>query len=130
MTTTPPARPDGSVTGHRNRAAEYGLRQTSTGSCPRRLVRRPHLGFDCWCATLINDHGRRYRIIDDRDTPVVLWEPYNIDGTDLAEVLRAAADDGLRVHITGASPWYPGRTVALLFVADGTPDDHREGATT
>ena len=51
---------------HRNRAAELGLRMTSTGSCPRRLVRLPHRPGQCWCETRLNDHGRRYRTVEIR----------------------------------------------------------------
>lgn len=89
------------------------LRLTSTGSCPRRLVKKPHLDFECWCTSSLNDHGRRYR--DRDDSPVVVWEPYTAGDFDLVPVLAAAQADGLRVTITSASPWYPGRTIALIF---------------
>ena len=64
---------DNIVADHRNRAFDIGLRQTSTNSCPRRLVGKRCLQFGCWCQSRLNDHGRRYR--DVRDRPVVLWEP-------------------------------------------------------
>ncbi len=101
---------------HRNRAAELGLRMTSTGSCPRRLVRLPHRPGHCWCETRLNDHGRRYRTVGN-DTPVVMWEPYPAAGQDVARVVVLAEADGLLVTITGASPWNPGETFALIFEA-------------
>jgi hypothetical protein len=46
MTTTKtyPDVSDGSPAGHKNRARDVGLKLTSTGSCPRRLVNKPHRG--------------------------------------------------------------------------------------
>lgn len=73
--------------------SQMGLRQTSTGSCPRRLAGLPHSDTGCWCSSRLNDHGRRYRRVHD-DRPVVLWEPYEADGVDLAEVIVAASADG------------------------------------
>lgn len=103
---------------HKARAlTDYGLRQISTGSCPRRLVNLPCLHAECWCASRLNDHGRRYRTIAG-DRPVVLWEPYSAHPEELAPVLAAAAADGVAVEVTGSSPWNPGRTVALVFTAD------------
>lgn len=102
---------------HRQRAAALGLRQTSAGSCPRRLAGIRCTGPDCWCASRLNDHGRRYR--RDRDNrPVVMWEPYDAWPEELAEVFAAASVDRLRVKITGASPWNPGLTLALMFTTD------------
>lgn len=101
---------------HRRRAADLGLRMTSTGSCPRRLVGLRHVDGTCWCASRLNDHGRRYRRIKD-DKPLILWEPYGAYQEELQEVLTAAAGDGLRVSVTAASPWNPGSTVALIFQA-------------
>lgn len=101
---------------HARRALDMGLRTTSTGSCPRRLVRLPHLERDCWCTSRLNDHGRRYRRGRD-DAPVVLWEPYSAWPEELTEVFTAAEADGLRVSVTGASPWNPGHTLCIAFVA-------------
>ncbi len=103
------------ITEHRRRAADLGLRQTSTGSCPRRLAGLPCRGIDCWCTSRLNDHGRRYRTVA-RDVPVVLWEPYDAWPEELAAVLAAAAADGIRVSISGASPWNPGATLAIRFM--------------
>ena len=111
--------PNNTTIEHRDRALDRGLRQTSTGSCPRRLVSRAHLEEKCWCCSRLNDHGRRYRATRD-DRPVVLWEPYNAYGEELAAVLAAAAADGLRVSLTGASPWNPGSTFAIAFTAEAT----------
>ena len=99
---------------HRSRALELGLRQTSTGSCPRRLAGLPHRPGSCWCESRLNDHGRRYRRTQD-DRPVILWEPYSADGEALADVLAAASVDGLHVTLSGASPWYPGNTLSIAF---------------
>lgn len=104
---------------HKARAlADYGLRQTSTGSCPRRLVKLPCLRTECWCTSRLNDHGRRYRTTHG-DQPVVMWEPYSAYPEELVEVLATAAADGLQVKVTGSSPWNPGRTIALVFTAGG-----------
>jgi len=46
-----------------------------------------------------------------------MWEPYPAAGQDVARVVVAAEADGLLVTITGASPWYPGETFALIFEA-------------
>jgi hypothetical protein len=63
---------------HKNRAADLGLRLTSTNSCPRRLINKPHLEEQCWCTSRLNDHGRRYRTSDNNE-PIVMWEPYSFD---------------------------------------------------
>ncbi len=104
------------VADHRNRALDLGLRLTSTNSCPRRLIKRPHLEWECWCTSRLNDHGRRYR--DSRDRPVVLWEPYDAYPVERQEVFDAATADGLRVSLTGLSPWNPGHTFALVLRAE------------
>ncbi|MBK8462465.1 MAG: hypothetical protein IPL36_05385 [Nigerium sp.] len=114
-------KPDGSKGDHARRAlALLGLRLTSDGSCPRKLAGLPHVDITCWCASRLNDHGRRYRDAD--GNAVVVWEPYDADADahDLAPILTAAGADGLRVHVTSASPWYPGRTVALIFTTATT----------
>jgi len=100
---------------HRNRAADLGLRMTSTGSCPRRLVGLRHVDGQCWCETRLNDHGRRYRTRGDK--PVVMWEPYGADGRDVWVIISDAQADGLMVTLSGASPWNPGETFALIFEA-------------
>ena len=99
------------------RAADLGLLQTSTSSCPRRLVRRPHDLAGCWCLSRLNDHGATYRT---NAGLVIMWEPYPAAGEDMLEVLTAAHADGLRVTVTGASPWNPGETFALIFEVDPT----------
>ncbi len=101
---------------------QMGLRQTSTGSCPRRLAGLPHRDIGCWCSSRLNDHGRRYRRVHD-DRPVVLWEPYEAGGGDLAEVIVAASADGLHVNVLGFSPWNPGWTFCIAFIREsGGPD--------
>jgi len=107
---------------HRARADDLGLRQTSIGSCPRRLAGKRHVLGECWCESRLNDHGRRYRRTRD-DKPIVMWEPYDAYGRDLTEVISAAEADGLRVHISGASPWNPGGTFCIAFIPQsGGPD--------
>lgn len=103
------------ISEHRNRAGQLGLRQTSTRSCPRRLARLPHDPESCWCLTRLNDHGRRY--LDDTGRAVVMWEPYTADAADLLDVLTHADRDDLAVMVTGWSPWNPGATFALVFTA-------------
>jgi hypothetical protein len=104
-----------SQAGHRARALELGLRRTSMSSCPRRLVgQRHHDDETCWCRSHLNDHGRRYLRND--GAPLVLWEPYDVDPLDLFEVAAYARVDGLRVDITGTSPWNPGHTIAIAFI--------------
>ena len=98
--------------GHRLRAADLGLQQTGTRSCPRRLVQLPHDDATCWCRSRLNDHGRTYGT---NAGQVVMWEPYPADGADVLAVLTAAHGDGLRVTVTGASPWNTGETFALIF---------------
>jgi len=98
---------------HRSRAADLGLRQTGIRSCPRQLAGKQHRP-GCWCSSRLNDHGRRYQTVRD-GTPVVLWEPYDAAGDELAEVIAAAAVDGITVNVSGASPWNPGATFALTF---------------
>ena len=99
------------------RGSYLGLTLTShrPQPCPRTLVGRRHGRDSCWCVTRLNDHGRRWRYRDGRS--VVMWEPYAVDGHALAAVLAAAEQDGLDVEVSGASPYYPGRTFALIFTA-------------
>lgn len=67
----------------------------------------------CICSSPLNDHGDHYKDADGRR--VVVWEPYGFDALELAELAIAADAEGLRVQVTPASPWYPGRTLALVF---------------
>ena len=97
------------------RAADLGLQQTDTRSCPRHLVRLPHDPATCWCLSRLNDHGGTHHT---NAGQVVMWEPYPAAGEDVLEVLTAAHADGLRVTVTGASPWNPGETFALIFEVD------------
>jgi hypothetical protein len=116
MTATyPSAATNNAGADHKNRARDLGLRLTTTNSCPRRLANKPHLEWECWCTSRLNDHGRRYR--DHDNQPVILWEPYNADGAELLEVFEAAETDGLWVEVMGESPWNPGHTFALFFRA-------------
>ena len=89
---------------------------------PRRLAGLPHRDIGCWCRSRLNDHGRRYRRVHDH-RPVVLWEPYDADGVDLAEVIVAASTDGLHVNVLGFSPWNPSGTFCIAFIREsGGPD--------
>ncbi len=101
------------------RAADLDLEYVAAGSCPRAaLVNQRHTWGDCWCETRINDHGARYtRGSDGR--AVIMWEPYEVDGIDLADVIAAATADGIDVTVTGASSWNPGETFAVIFTAKG-----------
>lgn len=91
----------------------YGLRQVGTGRCPRRLVGRGHRGAGGWCGTRLNDHGTTWA--DPEGRKAVVWQPYDADGVELAEVIRHAEADGLDVAVTGASAHYPGGTFAVVF---------------
>jgi hypothetical protein len=98
---------------HKNRADDLGLRFTSAGSCPRRLVNKPHLEEKCWCTSRLNDHSRRYR--DNNNQPVIMWEPYDADRDELLFLMAYAYDDGLQVTVSGQSPWNPGHTFGIQF---------------
>ena len=86
--------------------------------CPRRLVRTHCRNWyeygACWCCSRLNDHGGTWR--DNRNQRFVLWEPYGADGEELADVIAAARQDGLRVRVV-ESVWYPPSTVGIRFDA-------------
>jgi hypothetical protein len=116
----PTAATNNATADHKNTAADLGLRLTSTSSCPRKLVNKPHLEEKCWCTSRLNDHGRRYH--DSHDEPVVIWEPYDASRDELLHLMAHAYDEDLQVTVSGESPWNPGRTFAILFRRN-TPDE-------
>jgi hypothetical protein len=121
MTARYPSVPtNNAVADHKNRAADLGLRLTSTSSCPRKLVGKPHLDEKCWCTSRLNDHGRRYKSNDGESA--VMWEPYDADRDDLLHLMAHAYDEGLHVTVSGLSPWNPGRTFSITFRRN-TPDE-------
>jgi hypothetical protein len=108
--------------------AEHGLELIEARICPRVFA-----GKDC-CAdsdTLcacqrhrrLLDHGRVW--LDQEGCPVLTGEPYDADGADLADFVADMTALGLRVALTGRSPWYPGHTFLILIRVDSRhdPDD-------
>lgn len=110
------------------RAAELRWTWLSDDRCPRRLVGKRHRERDCWCNDHLNDHAATWRDNEaNRHQRFVLWEPYGAHGEALTEVIAAAREDGIRVHID-ASVWNPdGRgTVGIRFTA-APLDDEADG---
>lgn len=91
--------------------------KSSRSACPLWVLGRrcPHWQRGCFCEDRLNDHGGYYK--DDDGKRVVVWEPYGFNAKALVEVVAAAEAEGLWVHVTPSSPWYPGRTIALIFRA-------------
>lgn len=104
---------------HRGRAAAgYGWTHISDLSCPLLLLGarcRLSVGDDCLCADRLNDHGNRWR--DARGRDLIVWEPYDCWPEELAAVAEHAHRHGLRVRLSGRSPWKPGHTLAIEFRA-------------
>ena len=106
------------------RGLAMGLKQISRDSCPRHLVgiragHRWHGSTDgsCWCETRLNDHGALWHSKRD-GREIVIWEPYEKDVSDLAEIIVAAKADGLQVSVSASkSLWNPGATFAIVFKA-------------
>ena len=97
-------------------------------SCPRRLVRRHCRRGECWCLSHLNDHGATWTVADRSDEPLrqvanrmVVWEPYQANGEDLAEVIAAAERDGLMVMVSTDSAYLPGSTLAIQFEPEWRP---------
>jgi hypothetical protein len=51
------------------------------------------------------------------DSDIVCTNPYHLSPDEAAEIKALADKYGFDVDITGASPWYPGRTVAIELQA-------------
>lgn len=101
------------------RAKKLGWKFVDNRSCPLRLVGKRCRGYTrCWCTHNgdyyhgLNDHGATW--IDNKGSKFVLWEPYTAGGCALAEVIRAAAEDGIEVRIK-SSVWNPPSTVGIAF---------------
>jgi hypothetical protein len=45
---------------------------------------------------------------------VLTAEPYHVEGDDLSLFTAACSDLGLRLYLSGGSPYYPGRTLLLV----------------
>jgi hypothetical protein len=105
------------------RANELGWKRITVAlqdnRCPRRLLRKHCRNEreygDCWCSSRLNDHGDTWRNSD--GNRFVLWEPYGAHGEELANVLAAAHEDGLRVDIC-PSVWNPPHTIGIRFITD------------
>jgi hypothetical protein len=115
---TAEARSGVSGDGHRLRAEHLLRRYRLIGedSCPRSLVGLPHLD-DCWCMSRLHQHGRRWVDVSAPSMPLVLWEPFNVNGADIGAVTARAEADGIGVEVTGESPYDPGGSFALVFYA-------------
>lgn len=100
---------------HPNRIEGYGYQKVSDTRCPRTLVRKRCRGIECWCSCHLNDHAATYTRHGER---VVLWEPYDAHPEELVRLFAAADADGLRVSLSGMSPWNPGSTFGIEFRAD------------
>lgn len=100
---------------HPDRIEHYGYRRVSDTRCPRTLVGKRHREIECWCNCRLNDHAATYVRHDRR---VVLWEPYDAHPGELVVMFTAARADGLRVSLSGMSPWNPGSTFGIAFSRD------------
>lgn len=107
------------------RAKKLGWKFVDNRSCPLRLVGKRCRGYTrCWCTHNgdhyhgLNDHGATW--IDNKGSKFVLWEPYAAGGCALAEVIRAAAEDGIEVRIK-SSVWNPPSTVGIAFYRSPEP---------
>ena len=102
----------------RRRLRILGLHETDRSlrsSCPRELVGKSCGDSECWCRVSGNDHGATY--LNEDGERVVFWEPYQIQGSELVEVITAARTDGIDVCVHGSSTYYPGRTLVVEFQA-------------
>ena len=112
MTATPVRRD------HETRAADwYGWKPSRAHPCPLSLAGhrcRLHTALTCLCNTRrLLDHPRRWT---DRDgNPVLTAEPYDAHGEEVAELVAELAALGLRVRLSGRSPYNPTRTLLLVI---------------
>jgi hypothetical protein len=86
------------VAGKRCRA--YTQRQDGICVCQRRYY--PLL-----------DHPRMW--LTETGERVFTAEPYNFSGDDFAGLVAECSDLGLKVSVTGSSPYFPGRTILLII---------------
>jgi|GEM_PF-3543974 len=105
-------------------------RPSNARACPRvvagkrcRLYAETRYGleYDCACAgwshTLL-DHRRMWR------TPaglVLTAEPYHVDGEELARFVAVCEELGLRVTLSGRSPYFPGAALLLRVERAAAP---------
>ncbi|WP_219471261.1 hypothetical protein [Nonomuraea rhizosphaerae] len=112
------------------RAAELlGLRPSRARACPRvvagarcRANKLEEDGQPCLCQRHrhLLDHGRAWFDADGKR--VLTGEPYNADGHEIAELVTDMDTLGLRVTISGRSPWNPNETF-LVQIAQQHNDD-------
>lgn len=78
----------------------------------------------CICARYslsVFDHARLWRT---RDGDVIFTaEPYQVYGDDLADVIGKLAEYGVRLDVSGYSPYYPGGTLLITCSKDNTNTD-------
>jgi len=117
------------------RFAELGYHPAS-GHCPRPVAGRrcfeeasTHDWSDCIC-------HRHHRALDHARSwygpggeLVLTSEPYEIDGDQVTAYAADLAALGLRLTLSGASPWFPGRTVLLTVTPRAERTRNRRSMT-
>lgn len=102
--------------------AWHGLRPSEATPCPRvvagkrcrRLARGWGSASACVCEEhqWLMDHTRVW--LDTEGRHVLTTEPYGSCGLKVAAFVQAMDELGLRTTVTGASPWNPGSTFAII----------------
>jgi hypothetical protein len=99
----------------------FGWRPVDRVRCPRALAGKRCRQYSqgdntCICVRLYHpllDHPRRW--IDAHGEPILTAESYEFDGEDFADLVRECAELGLRVHVRGCSPYFPGRAILIII---------------
>jgi hypothetical protein len=92
---------------------------TAATRCPRTLAgkrcRSWTYGEPCMCQEHhhVLDHACRW--IDKEGQPVLTSEPYDFGGEQFAGFVTECSKLGLRVSVSGTSPYFPGRTVLIII---------------
>lgn len=108
--------------------AKGWTRSSSRHPCPRVVAGKRCLEYSgrwslepCICRRStwsLLDHARLWRT---PDGPVLTAEPYQVDPSELAEFASECEDLGLRVLVSGASPYFPADTVYIEVWRSGPP---------
>jgi hypothetical protein len=102
------------------RAAKWwGLRPSNARVCLRVVAGKrcvqPQRSCVCDKHQRLLDHGRIW--LDEDGKHVLTGEPYNASPRELSALFADADEHGLKVRISGRSPWFPGATVLIHISA-------------
>jgi hypothetical protein len=110
--------------------AEHGLRPAAVRACPLIVAGKDcEADSDTRCVCQrhhhVLDHPRAW--FDRAGRFAYTAEPYEVDGTDIVDLITDMTALGLRVTVGGRSPWYPGSTFLIVIKPDD--DGTREEMT-